>query len=170
MTGTASSCGACKFLRKKCTEGCVFAPYFSYDQGATHFAAVHKVFGASNVSKHLSRLSVQQRCDAALTMSYEAQARLRDPVYGCVSDIFALQHQVASLKEEIEILGKLLARAALDDRWQSTLSSEGLLDCVQVFMQDNAFADRAMLNATSLNCVREETKVEEVCSVYRDTF
>lgn len=97
MTGFGSSCGACKFLRRKCTGECVFAPYFCYDQAADHFAAVHKVFGASNVSKLLLHLPVQNRSDAAITMSYEALARMRDPVYGCFSQIFALQQQVPML-------------------------------------------------------------------------
>ncbi|KAK4778333.1 hypothetical protein SAY87_018520 [Trapa incisa] len=105
MAGLGSSCGACKFLRRKCTSECVFAPYFCYDQAASHFAAVHKVFGASNVSKLLHHLPLQARADAALTVSYEALARIRDPIYGCVAHIFALQEQVANLQEEIEILG-----------------------------------------------------------------
>lgn len=94
MTGFGSSCGACKFLRRKCTNQCVFAPYFCYEQAASHFAAVHKVFGASNVSKLLLHLPVHNRSDAATTISYEALARMRDPVYGCVAHIFALQQQV----------------------------------------------------------------------------
>ena len=94
MTGFGSPCGACKFLRRKCVRGCVFAPYFCHEQGAAHFAAIHKVFGASNVSKLLMHLPVADRCEAAVTISYEAQARLQDPVYGCVSQIFALQQQV----------------------------------------------------------------------------
>lgn len=93
-SGGGGPCGACKFLRRKCVAGCVFAPYFDSDQGAAHFAAVHKVFGASNVSKLLFHLPVQRRQDAVVTICYEAQARLRDPVYGCVSHIFALQQQV----------------------------------------------------------------------------
>ncbi|KAL2535759.1 LOB domain-containing protein 29-like [Forsythia ovata] len=56
MKGSGSPCGACKFLRRKCVRGCVFAPYFSHEQGAAHFAAIHKVFGASNVSKLLAHL------------------------------------------------------------------------------------------------------------------
>ncbi|KAI4348485.1 hypothetical protein L6164_009206 [Bauhinia variegata] len=90
----AAPCGACKFLRRKCVSGCIFAPYFSTDQGAARFAAVHKVFGASNVSKLLLRIPVNHRQDAVVTISYEAQARLSDPVYGCVSTILALQQQV----------------------------------------------------------------------------
>lgn len=94
MTGSGSPCGACKFLRRKCVKGCVFAPYFCHEQGVAHFAAIHKVFGASNVSKLLAHLPVSDRSGAAITISYEAQARLKDPIYGCVSHIFALQQQV----------------------------------------------------------------------------
>lgn len=93
-TGAASPCGACKFLRRKCVSGCIFAPHFGSDQGAARFAAVHKVFGASNVSKLLHHIPVNRRHDAVVTISYEAQARLSDPVYGCVSTILALQQQV----------------------------------------------------------------------------
>lgn len=87
-------CGACKFLRRKCVGGCVFAPHFGSDQGAARFAAVHKVFGASNVSKLLLHIPANRRHDAVVTISYEAQSRLSDPVYGCVSTIMALQQQV----------------------------------------------------------------------------
>ncbi|KAK9127006.1 hypothetical protein Scep_015852 [Stephania cephalantha] len=104
MAGLRSSCGACKFLRRKCEDGCVFAPYFSYEQAASHFAAVHKVFGASNVSKLLSHLPPRNRRDAAFTISYEAQARMLDPIYGCVGRIIELQLQVAVLQREIELL------------------------------------------------------------------
>lgn len=90
----ASPCGACKFLRRKCISGCIFAPHFGSDQGAARFAAVHKVFGASNVSKLLLHIPLNRRHEAIVTISYEAQARLSDPVYGCVSTILALQQQV----------------------------------------------------------------------------
>ncbi|KAK1266725.1 LOB domain-containing protein 29 [Acorus gramineus] len=104
MTGFGSPCGACKFLRRKCVRGCVFSPYFCHEQGAAHFAAIHKVFGASNVSKLLMHLPVHDRCEAAVTISYEAQARLQDPIYGCVSHIFALQQQVVILQAQLASL------------------------------------------------------------------
>ncbi|GAV70336.1 DUF260 domain-containing protein, partial [Cephalotus follicularis] len=115
MTGFGSSCGACKFLRRKCTSECVFAPYFSYEHAATYFAAVHKVFGASNVTKLLLHLPVQNRSDAAITISYEALARVRDPVYGCVAHILALQQQVANLQEQIEVLANHMAYFTVGD-------------------------------------------------------
>jgi len=90
-------------------KGCVFAPYFGYDEGAAHFAAVHKIFGASNVSKLLLHIPMPERCEAVVTISYEAQARLQDPVYGCVAHIFALQQQVASLQAELAFVQAQLA-------------------------------------------------------------
>lgn len=95
-TGNVSSspCGACKFLRRKCAADCIFAPYFCSEQGTAQFAAIHKVFGASNVSKLLVHLPVKDRGEAVVTIAYEAQARIRDPVYGCVAHIFSLQQQV----------------------------------------------------------------------------
>ncbi|KAF9608077.1 hypothetical protein IFM89_006004 [Coptis chinensis] len=111
MAGLGSPCGACKFLRRKCVRGCVFAPYFCHEQGATHFAAIHKVFGASNVSKLLTHLPLSDRNEAAVTISYEAQARLQDPIYGCVSHIFALQQQVVSLQAQLASLNAQASQA-----------------------------------------------------------
>lgn len=91
-------------------KGCVFAPYFDSEEGAAHFAAVHKVFGASNVSKLLLHIPIPERCEAVVTISYEAQARLRDPVYGCVAHIYALQQQVASLQAELAFVQAQLSK------------------------------------------------------------
>ncbi|CAN1823253.1 LOB domain-containing protein 36 [Linum perenne] len=91
-----SPCAACKFLRRKCTQECVFAPYFPPDH-PTKFASVHRVFGASNVAKLLNELPSSQREDAVNSLAYEADARLRDPVYGCVGLISILQHKLKQL-------------------------------------------------------------------------
>ncbi|KAH7687047.1 Lateral organ boundaries LOB domain-containing protein [Dioscorea alata] len=111
--GGGGPCGACKFLRRKCVNGCIFAPYFDSEQGAAHFAAVHKVFGASNVSKLLLHIPVHKRLDAVVTICFEAQARLRDPVYGCVAHIFDLQQQVVNLQAELSYLQAHLATLEL---------------------------------------------------------
>lgn len=42
-----------------------------------------------------------QRADAANSLVYEANVRLRDPVYGCMGAISALQHQVHVLQAEL---------------------------------------------------------------------
>jgi hypothetical protein len=50
--GGGSPCASCKLLRRRCTKDCIFAPFFPADD-PHKFAIVHKVFGASNVSKML---------------------------------------------------------------------------------------------------------------------
>jgi hypothetical protein len=50
--GGSSPCASCKLLRRRCAKDCIFAPYFPSDD-PHKFAIVHKVFGASNVSKML---------------------------------------------------------------------------------------------------------------------
>ncbi|GAB2233443.1 hypothetical protein Droror1_Dr00002666 [Drosera rotundifolia] len=138
MTGIGSSCGACKFLRRKCSSKCIFSPYFSYDVAVHHFAAVHKVFGASNASRLLQKIPEQYRNEAARALSYEALARMQDPVYGCIGHIYALQQQVVNLQEEIEILGNFLA--------VGTTSSAG-----SGAENDNVHGLHRTLQATTLN-------------------
>ncbi|CAN1343623.1 LOB domain-containing protein 36 [Linum perenne] len=103
-----SPCAACKFLRRKCTQECIFAPYFPPDQ-PQKFASVHKVFGASNVAKLLKELSAVQREDAVNSLAYEAEERLRDPVYGCVGLISILQHRLKQLHHDLELARRELA-------------------------------------------------------------
>ncbi|KAI3449922.1 hypothetical protein Pfo_006587 [Paulownia fortunei] len=100
--GAASPCAACKLLRRRCAEDCVFAPYFPADE-PHKFASVHKVFGASNVNKMLQELPEHQRGDAVSSMVYEANARVRDPVYGCVGAISSLQQQIDVLQTQLAL-------------------------------------------------------------------
>ncbi|CAN4082861.1 unnamed protein product [Withania somnifera] len=100
MSSSNSPCAACKFLRRKCTQECVFAPYFPPDQ-PQKFANVHKVFGASNVAKLLNELNSAQREDAVNSLAYEAECRLRDPVYGCVGLISLLQHKLKQVQDDL---------------------------------------------------------------------
>ncbi|KAL5773504.1 hypothetical protein ACOSP7_013095 [Xanthoceras sorbifolium] len=100
--GAPSPCAACKLLRRRCAQDCVFAPYFPADE-PQKFANVHKVFGASNVNKMLQELPVHQRGDAVSSMVYEANARVRDPVYGCVGAISSLQQQIDILQTQLAL-------------------------------------------------------------------
>lgn len=108
MSSSNSPCAACKFLRRKCTQECVFAPYFPPDQ-PQKFANVHKVFGASNVAKLLNELNATQREDAVNSLAYEAEYRLRDPVYGCVGLISVLQHKLKQVQDDLLNAKKELA-------------------------------------------------------------
>ncbi|CAH8313311.1 unnamed protein product [Eruca vesicaria subsp. sativa] len=97
---TITPCAACKLLRRRCAQECPFSPYFSPHE-PLKFASVHKVFGASNVSKMLMEVPEGQRADTANSLVYEANVRLRDPVYGCMGAIAALQQQVQALQAEL---------------------------------------------------------------------
>ncbi|KAK8565310.1 hypothetical protein V6N12_058876 [Hibiscus sabdariffa] len=66
------------------------------------------------------------RCEAVVTIAYEAQARIRDPVYGCVAHIFALQQQVAYLQAQLTQVKAQLVQTAMNshniqNQWQGTL-------------------------------------------------
>ncbi|KAJ7975109.1 LOB domain-containing protein [Quillaja saponaria] len=95
-----SPCAACKILRRRCAEKCVLAPYFP-PTDPLKFTIAHRVFGASNIIKFLQELPESQRADAVSSMVYEANARIRDPVYGCAGAICQLQKQVSELQAQL---------------------------------------------------------------------
>ncbi|KAK4774854.1 hypothetical protein SAY86_009789 [Trapa natans] len=95
-----SPCAACKILRRRCTDNCVLAPYFPPTE-PLKFTTAHRVFGASNIIKFLQELPETHRADAVSSMVYEANARLRDPIYGCAGAICHLQKQVSDLQAQL---------------------------------------------------------------------
>ncbi|MCL7052317.1 hypothetical protein MKW94_023061 [Papaver nudicaule] len=109
-----SPCAACKFLRRKCMPGCIFSPYFPPEE-PQKFANVHKIFGASNVTKLLNELLPHQREDAVNSLAYEAEARVKDPVYGCVGAISFLQREVHRLQKELDAANADLIRYACNE-------------------------------------------------------
>ncbi|KAF5184727.1 Asymmetric leaves 2 protein [Thalictrum thalictroides] len=120
-SSSTSPCAACKFLRRKCQPECVFAPYFPPDQ-PHKFSNVHKVFGASNVTKLLNELHPHQREDAVNSLAYEADMRLRDPVYGCVGVISLLQRQLRQLQMDL-----CCAKSELSNYHNVGLTGHGLI-------------------------------------------
>ncbi|KAK9937073.1 hypothetical protein M0R45_013890 [Rubus argutus] len=121
--GAASPCAACKLLRRRCAQDCVFAPYFPADE-PQKFANVHKVFGASNVNKMLQELPEHQRGDAVSSMVYEANARVRDPVYGCVGAISSLQQQIDVLQTQLALAQAEVVHLRV--RHTASISNHGL--------------------------------------------
>ncbi|CAN6165198.1 unnamed protein product [Urochloa humidicola] len=98
-------CAGCKTLRRRCVPGCVFAPYFPADGGddPSRFAAVHRVFGASNVARMLGVVAhPKDRRRAAETLVEEARARLRDPALGCHSYVAILQMLNEKAREQVD--------------------------------------------------------------------
>lgn len=104
-------CAACKFLRRKCIRGCVFAPYFP-PEDPQKFINVHKFFGASNVTKLLNDVLPHQRDDLVSSLAYEAEARIRDPVYGCSGVVAFLQRQINRLQKDLDDVNADLIRHA----------------------------------------------------------
>ncbi|KAL6900766.1 hypothetical protein ACP4OV_005442 [Aristida adscensionis] len=98
--GGGRRCAACKYLRRRCADGCVLAPYFPASQ-PQRYADVHAVFGTSNVTRLLQSLPVQERGAAADAMAAEAQWRVRDPVYGCTGVISRLQEEIRAAQREL---------------------------------------------------------------------
>ncbi|XWS74787.1 hypothetical protein CRYUN_Cryun01aG0027300 [Craigia yunnanensis] len=108
---SSSSCAACKLLKRRCSPNCIFAPYFRSNE-PKKFAKVHKVFGASNVSKILIEVPEEQREDTVNSLAYEAEVRLRDPVYGCIGAIALLQRKMIELQHDLTLARARLARYA----------------------------------------------------------
>ncbi|GLJ05276.1 hypothetical protein SUGI_0015140 [Cryptomeria japonica] len=94
------ACAACKYQRRKCSAECPLVPYFPPDQ-PKQFLNAHKLFGVSNILRILKQVNDTQKSDAMKTIIYQANARERDPVYGCFGIIVMLQTQIESLKEEL---------------------------------------------------------------------
>ncbi|GMJ09081.1 ASYMMETRIC LEAVES2-LIKE 18, lateral organ boundaries-domain 16 [Hibiscus trionum] len=172
MASSGSPCGACKFLRRKCASDCIFAPYFCSEQGPARFAAIHKVFGASNASKLLLHIPAHDRCEAVVTIAYEAQARIRDPVYGCVAHIFALQQQVAYLQAQLMQVKTQLAQTAMnshhmENQWQGNVC--GTVPSVPSYHPTyvNPISPQSSLDSIELNSV-DTMNMQEIQS--RDEF
>ena len=55
------------------------------------------------LSQNFQELPEHQRSDAVSSMVYEANARVRDPVYGCVGAISSLQQQVDVLQTQLAL-------------------------------------------------------------------
>lgn len=51
----------------------------------------------------MQELPEHQRSDAVSSMVYEANARVRDPVYGCVGAISSLQQQIDVLQTQLAL-------------------------------------------------------------------
>ncbi|GAY58546.1 hypothetical protein CUMW_187800 [Citrus unshiu] len=97
---SSSRCAACKSLRRKCPKDCVLAPYFP-STDPQRFSEVHKIYGASNISKMLQNIPQHLREMAADSMAIEAKLRVQDPVYGCVGIIHQLQQRIIEVQSEL---------------------------------------------------------------------
>ncbi|XP_070018836.1 protein NLP7-like isoform X1 [Nicotiana sylvestris] len=66
-------------------------------------AKVSKFYDRAELQEFLQKLPEHQRGDAVSSMVYEDNARVRDPVYGCVGAIASLQNQVSLLQMQLAV-------------------------------------------------------------------
>ncbi|XP_029126320.1 LOB domain-containing protein 18 [Cajanus cajan] len=64
------------------------------------YAILPNLFSSANLNL-LNELNAAQREDTVKSLAYEAEARLWDPMYGCVGLISILQHRLKQLQTEL---------------------------------------------------------------------
>ncbi|CAL1380561.1 unnamed protein product [Linum trigynum] len=62
------------------------------------------------MAKLLSEFPITHREEVVNFLAYEADARLQDPIYGCLSRILFLQHQLKQLHMDLEAAKKDLIK------------------------------------------------------------
>ncbi|KAL2239608.1 UNVERIFIED_CONTAM: LOB domain-containing protein 4 [Sesamum indicum] len=72
---TIMPCAACRFLRRRCTKDCLFSPYFPPAE-PEKFAAVHRIFGASNISKMLQVITTTSLTVCLTSLQQEYNMRI----------------------------------------------------------------------------------------------
>ncbi|KAF3614489.1 LOB domain-containing protein 22 [Capsicum annuum] len=106
--GTSQACAACKYQRRRCTPECLLAPYFPADQPKM-FQNAHRLFGVSKILKILTHLDPSQKKIAMKSIIYQANARDKHPVYGCVAEIQNLLFSIQLCEEELQTVHAQLA-------------------------------------------------------------
>ncbi|KAF8393542.1 hypothetical protein HHK36_021786 [Tetracentron sinense] len=102
------ACAACKYQRRKCHKNCVLAPYFPPCRGED-FVNAHRLFGVSNILKILNNVEPDQKQAAINSIIFEANARKKDPVSGCVGTLRKLIHQFDAIRSELDITNQQLS-------------------------------------------------------------
>ncbi|XP_059306714.1 LOB domain-containing protein 27-like [Lycium ferocissimum] len=128
--GTSQACAACKYQRRRCISDCPLAPYFPADQPKM-FQNAHRLFGVSNILKILKNLDPSQKKVAMKSIIYQANARDKHPVYGCVAEIQNLLFNIQLYEEELQAVHAQLAfYRQQQQQQQQEISSTTLSDSV----------------------------------------
>lgn len=94
-------CASCKYQHRKCPPDCPLAPYFPLCR-AKDFENVHKHYGIRHILKLIRIVDPSKRKDAMESLIFEANARARDPIGGCLRCILELQRQLVSTASELQ--------------------------------------------------------------------
>ncbi|KAL7159203.1 hypothetical protein ABFS83_01G012300 [Erythranthe nasuta] len=101
------ACAVCKYQRRRCTPDCKLAPYFPAHK-QKEFRNAHKLFGVHNIVQILKKVPENRRQTAAETIIIEADARARDPVWGCLGIIRELERRIQLSTKELHTTLALL--------------------------------------------------------------
>lgn len=102
----------------------------------------------------MQELPVHQRADAVSSLVYEATARTKNPVYGCVGAISYLQNQVSQLQMQLAV--------AQTEILCAQMQQEPPMAEQQVEAYDNNLTGMPQLmnNASSSNLAQDQLKRE----------
>uniref|UniRef100_J3LRB7 LOB domain-containing protein n=1 Tax=Oryza brachyantha TaxID=4533 RepID=J3LRB7_ORYBR len=102
------------------------------------FLLMAMLLGTISVSvngKKKKDIPVQHRGDAVSSLVYEANARVRDPIYGCVGAISSLQQQVEALQAQLALAQAEMVRLRMSNDYISRrLRPMLLLICLVLFL------------------------------------
>ncbi|KAJ4910597.1 LOB domain-containing protein 36 [Raphanus sativus] len=95
--------------RAKCRQECVLTPYLPANK-PEKYACLMKVFGKKKLVRYLNEIDPSQRQACVDSLIFEAEARIRDPVYGTVGIIHRLQRRLQHLQLSLKIARWELAK------------------------------------------------------------
>lgn len=107
----------------------------------------------------LQELPVHQRGDAVSSLVYEASARVRDPVYGCVRTISYLQNQVSELQMQLALTqAEIFCTQMQQDPMAISIPTPQLDDDEGSFFVDNHLPQYLNFTSSSSNVIYESLK------------
>nr|XP_029117216.1 uncharacterized protein LOC105033651 isoform X2 [Elaeis guineensis] len=110
----------------------------------------------------VKELPVHQRADAVSSLVYEANARMRDPVYGCVGAISFLQNKVSQLQMQLAMAQAEIL--CIQMQQEPSISHQQLdTDDKSFLLHHNIASFPQFMNfASSSNVVQESLKIESL--------
>ncbi|KAI4341113.1 hypothetical protein MLD38_025875 [Melastoma candidum] len=91
-------CAACKNARARCDEYCILAPYFPAER-EREYLVVHRVFGTSNMTRMILRISESDRNLLVESLVREAFTRQSHPVLGMYGEYARVSHELHYWKD-----------------------------------------------------------------------
>lgn len=108
----------------------------------------------------MQELSVHQRADAVRSLVYEANARMKDPIYGCVGVISYLEDQVSQLQMQLAVAQAEILWIQMQQA-ESSMANQQIIHAEdKSFVQHNShtIVPQLMSFGSSSNVVREPLK------------